>query len=297
MKQEDRWALYSQQTRLGNSKGEDMKNKNKATWIVFGVICMIAVGLGAFFAVKHFQKQETDDTEVTTEVKEETEDTEATTEAKVQSQYKEPAITGAKKTQQLGEPTKNETVVDMEVKGFGHMKFKFFLDEAPKAVENFVTLASNGYYDGVKFHRVIKEFMIQGGDPTGSGNGGESIWGELFENEISTKLLPLRGALCMANSGGTATNGSQFFVIQNPTVTDDMITQSGVSFSKSQQELLKEQGGYPSLAGGYTIFGQLYEGYDVLDKIAAVETVSDAQSEDRPKSDVVIQKITVSNYK
>ena len=75
------------------------------------------------------------------------------------------------------------------------------MKKAPLAVKNFVTLASNGYFDGQIFHRVINDFMIQGGDPTGTGTGGESIWGEEFKNEVCDELLPLRGALCMANSG------------------------------------------------------------------------------------------------
>ena len=76
-------------------------------------------------------------------------------------------------------------------------------------MKNFVTLASNGYFDGQIFHRVINDFMIQSGDPTGTGTGGESIWGEDFDNEVCEELLPLRGSLCMANSGAD-TNGSQF---------------------------------------------------------------------------------------
>lgn len=143
------------------------------------------------------------------------ETTTATTEAKmkVQSKYKVPKITAAKKTDQLADAQKGETIVTMKVKGYGEMKFKFFMKKAPLAVKNFVTLASNGYFDGQIFHRVINDFMIQGGDPTGTGTGGESIWGEEFKNEVCDELLPLRGALCMANSGAD-TNGSQFFIVQ-----------------------------------------------------------------------------------
>ncbi|MGI6500874.1 MAG: peptidylprolyl isomerase [Anaerostipes sp.] len=265
------------------------KKSSKSLWIVFAVICVIAIGVGSFFAVKHFEAKKQEKATKTT--------TETTTEAKVQSKYKEVSITGAKETVQLGQPSKGETIVDMEVKDYGHMKFKFFLDDAPKAVKNFVTLASNGYYNGLKFHRVISDFMIQSGDPTGTGTGGESIWGTTFENEISKTLLPLRGALCMANSGGDSSNGSQFFIVQNAIVTDDIISQSGMSFTKEQIQTMKDQGGYPSLYGGYTIFGQMYDGYDVLDEIASVKTISDDQSEDRPQKDVIIKKITVSNFK
>ena len=106
--------------------------------------------------------------------------TKATTETKmkVQSKYKVPKITAAKKTDQLADAQKGETIVTMKVKGYGEMQFKFFMKKAPLAVKNFVTLASNGYFDGQIFHRVINDFMIQSGDPTGTGTGGESIWGE-----------------------------------------------------------------------------------------------------------------------
>ena len=128
--------------------------------------------------------------------------TKATTETKmkVQSKYKVPKITAAKKTDQLADAQKGETIVTMKVKGYGEMQFKFFMKKAPLAVKNFVTLASNGYFDGQIFHRVINDFMIQSGDPTGTGTGGESIWGEDFDNEVCEELLPLRGSLCMANS-------------------------------------------------------------------------------------------------
>jgi len=107
--------------------------------------------------------------------------TKATTETKmkVQSKYKVPKITAAKKTDQLADAQKGETIVTMKVKGYGEMQFKFFMKKAPLAVKNFVTLASNGYFDGQIFHRVINDFMIQSGDPTGTGTGGESIWGEV----------------------------------------------------------------------------------------------------------------------
>ena len=102
----------------------------------------------------------------------------------------------------------------------GDITVQLYPEEAPKAVENFLTHAKNGYYDGIIFHRVINDFMIQGGDPTGTGRGGESIWGSSFEDEFSSKLHNFRGALSMANSG-TNTNGSQFFIVQ----TDAPITQ------------------------------------------------------------------------
>ena len=104
-------------------------------------------------------------------------------------------------------------VAVIEVEGFGTIRAVLFEEDAPKAVENFITHAEEGYYDGLTFHRVINEFMIQGGDPNGDGTGGESIWGESFEDEFTDSLCNFRGALSMANSGKD-TNGSQFFIVQ-----------------------------------------------------------------------------------
>lgn len=106
----------------------------------------------------------------------------------------------------------------------GDITVQLYPKEAPKAVENFITHAKDGYYDGIVFHRVISNFMIQGGDPTATGRGGESIWGHSFEDEFSPDLHNFRGALSMANSG-TDTNGSQFFIVQcAEPITDDTAT-------------------------------------------------------------------------
>lgn len=106
----------------------------------------------------------------------------------------------------------------------GDVTVKLLNNVAPKTVENFVTHAKNKYYDGLIFHRVIKDFMIQGGDPTGTGMGGESIWGQAFEDEFSTDAFNLYGALSMANAGPN-TNGSQFFIVQLKDVPSDMVSQ------------------------------------------------------------------------
>ena len=105
----------------------------------------------------------------------------------------------------------------------GVVKMRFFPEEAPKAVENFKTLAKKGYYNGLLFHRVIEDFMVQTGDPKGDGTGGESCWGEAFEDEISPKLHYYRGAVAMANSGAN-TNGSQFFIVQAKDVVEEALT-------------------------------------------------------------------------
>lgn len=208
--------------------------------------------------------------------------------------------TAAEKQMKL--PEKGETIAIMKVKNFGEIKIKFFKDVAPKAVENFVTHAQNGYYDGVSFHRVINEFMIQGGDPKGDGTGGESIWGEGFAEELDYELVPYRGSLCMASSGtGTSSLGSQFFITQGhyDAEMETYLKQGG--YPEKLLEQYKIYGGYPSLYLGYTVFGQVYEGMDVVDRIAAVETEQEndrtnGKIQDKPLTDVIIEKIEITTY-
>ncbi len=113
---------------------------------------------------------------------------------------------------QLYVPNEGDTIAVMHT-NMGDISIRLFPEAAPKAVENFITLAKNGYYNGLIFHRVIQDFMIQGGDPKGDGTGGESCWGKDFEDEFNAKLMNLRGSLAMANAG-PGTNGSQFFINQ-----------------------------------------------------------------------------------
>jgi cyclophilin family peptidyl-prolyl cis-trans isomerase len=147
----------------------------------------------------------------------------------------------------------------------GTIRFELLEQDAPKTTENFRTLAERGYYDGVIFHRVINGFMIQGGDPTGTGSGGKSAWGGRFDDEIN-KTSPLyqgvyaKGTVAMANAGPN-TNGSQFFIMHAD---------------------------YP-LPPSYTKFGRVVEGQDVVDKIATTPT----RPGDRPVSEVVMNKVTV----
>lgn len=125
-----------------------------------------------------------------------------------------PEITPSGKYPQIAETAEGEIIAVMHTSK-GDITLRLFPDKAPKAVENFVTHAKEGYYDGLTFHRVIKNFMIQGGDPKGDGTGGESIFeGGKFDDEITDTLRSFRGALCMANAGPN-TNGSQFYIVQN----------------------------------------------------------------------------------
>ncbi len=175
----------------------------------------------------------------------------------------------------------------------GDMTFVLLEEAAPKAVENFVTHAKNGYYDGLIFHRVIQDFMIQGGDPTGTGCGGESVWGKPFEDEFTIDARNYYGALSMANSGPN-TNGSQFFIVQAKDVPDNLIAQmeqlAENGYPAEVTETYKKVGGTPWLDFHHTVFGQLIDGADVLDAIAAVP----CGPADKPVNDVVIETITVS---
>ena len=193
---------------------------------------------------------------------------------------------------QYSEPVDGEIVAEIHVKGYGVIKVKFFETIAPKAVENFVTHAKNGYYEGVTFHRVMNDFMIQGGDPEGTGRGGDSIWGKDFEDEFSKHLIPVRGALCMANAGEN-TNGSQFFIVQKNKYQAEYVLnfrQKGVD--PDLIEYYKKNGGTGWLYEAHTVFGQVYEGMDIVDKIAA--TAVDGNS--KPLESVIIEKIVVKEY-
>ena len=185
--------------------------------------------------------------------------------------------------------SKDEDLVEM-VTTEGSIEIKLFPKQAPKTVENFITHAKDGYYDNVLFHRVIENFMIQGGDPKGDGTGGESIWNGSFDDEISNQLYNIRGALSMANAGkdaqGNGTNGSQFFIVQN---SDDM--SDGLLKDYYPEKIIDayKKGGTPHLDGKHTVFGQVTKGMDVVDKIAAAETAE----QDKPKKDIRIEKINI----
>lgn len=235
---------------------------------------------------------------------------------------------------QLDMPAVGEEVAIMHT-SMGDISLRFFPEAAPKTVENFLTHAKEGYYDGLTFHRVISDFMIQGGDPNGDGTGGESIYGDSFEDEFSDHLFNIRGSVSMANAGPD-TNGSQFFINQADaevfetnggwtayesqwsyvypglcqyygTDTYEMYIQSYGAYALDTdlindevKKLYEENGGNPTLDGafnavdrGHTVFAQVYDGMDIVDKISAVET----DDSDKPTKDVTIDSIEVTTYK
>jgi cyclophilin family peptidyl-prolyl cis-trans isomerase len=159
-------------------------------------------------------------------------------------------------------------IVVME-SSMGAIEIELYRNDAPRTVDNFVKLAEQKYFDGIKFHRIAKGFVIQGGDPTGTGAGGKSIYGKEFEDELnpaaqSFKTGYVRGTLAMANRGPN-TNTSQFFI------------------------MLQDA---PRLPKAYTIFGRVVSGMDVVDRIGAVEITPEMGANDgRPKTDVVITSV------
>jgi peptidyl-prolyl cis-trans isomerase B (cyclophilin B) len=191
------------------------------------------------------------------------------------------------------QPKAGDQIATIET-SMGSIKLMFFPTVAPKAVENFLTHVKDGYFDSVIFHRVIKGFMVQSGDPQGTGYGGKSIWGKPFNNEVSDDARNFRGALAMANAGPN-TNGSQFYIVQAGTesINDSVLSrcemQTGKKFSQEVKDKYKEVGGAPFLDGGYTVFGQVTEGMDTVDKIAAVRV----NANDKPLDEISILKITV----
>lgn len=194
---------------------------------------------------------------------------------------------------QLSKPIKGEEIAIMST-SMGDIKIKFFPKEAPKAVENFITHAKNGYYNGIKFHRVLKDFMIQGGDPKGNGTGGESIWGKPFEDEFSPLRHNFRGALSMANSGAN-TNGSQFFIVQKKNVSkNDAVILSDYGVPDEVVNKYVEMGGTGWLDNRHTVFGQVFEGLDVVDKIANLEMANPEAG--ITKETVIIKSIEISKW-
>ncbi|QOJ84321.1 peptidylprolyl isomerase [Lentilactobacillus parabuchneri] len=170
----------------------------------------------------------------------------------------------------------------------GEMVVQLFPEQAPKTVENFVALAEKGYYNGVVFHRVIPDFMIQGGDPTGTGMGGESSFGGNFADEFSPELFNIDGALSMANAGPD-TNGSQFFIVTNEHVDDGMVSQMKTAGYPEEIIDAYKNGGTPWLDFRHTVFGQVISGMDVVKEISKVDT----NAQDKPKDDVIMESVVI----
>lgn len=239
----------------------------------------------------------------------------------IEEQSKEETVSAAKESfsvgDQLNKPEIGEEIAVIETTQ-GTIKMRLFPEQAPKTVENFKKLAEQGVYDGLDFHRIIDGFMIQTGKSDHT-----SIYGNTFEDEFSESLLNLRGAVSMANTNQPNTNGTQFFINQTPAdefsgwenlkkgyeiylENPSLFTQSYGSWTDMSkitteiQDLYTKYGGNPTLDGaysttglGHTVFGQVFEGMDVVDKIAKAQT----DENDSPVSDdYKIIKITFTQY-
>ena len=191
-------------------------------------------------------------------------------------------------------PVENEKIAVFEIRDYGTIKIKLFPEQCPKGVENFEFLINSGYYDGVTFHRVIKDFMIQGGDSDGDGIGGDSKWGENgFEQEICDNLKHFSGAVAYAIPADKR-NRSQFYIVTGlQDINEDYFKEYNISCDDETKQMYYEKGGYPFLDGGYEVFGQVFEGLDVCFKIAETAT----NSSDRPLEDVVIEYAKMEEYK
>lgn len=230
-----------------------------------------------------------------------------------------------------------DTIAEITIDGYGTIKAKLFPDLAPKAVENFTMLAEQGYYEGLKIHRVLKDSFIQGGSLNGDGTGGKALINDegKFELEVSQQARHFYGALSYANVAGD--NTAQFFIVTNKETQDistidteqvraaaaantDLKAGAAEDSAEYKTYAYKEQyytnlagmvtdatdfvsqkykdvGGMPMLDGGYTVFGQVYEGYDVLDAIAACEVESNAYSEkSKPVQEIMISSVKIVKY-
>lgn len=272
--------------------------ENKATYIVIAVVAVIVFAVIAAVIIFDGGSEKGEEktvkntsNNISTKKENTTNNTTNSTEDEEDSFDYEAAA-----EEQMAEPKAGETIAVMHVKGYGDITFKFFEDKAPKAVKNFLTHAKEGYYNGVKFHRVMEDFMIQGGDPKGDGTGGESIWGEGFEEEIDQSLVPYRGALCMASAGtGTSSLGSQFFIVQAKADDTQASSMLYYGYPEGLVKSYQKYGGYLSLYKSYTVFGQVTSGMEVVDKIAQSEkTLSSSGELSSPVNDIIIESIDVT---
>lgn len=191
-------------------------------------------------------------------------------------------------------PENGEEIIVMTIKDKGTVKIQLFPELLPKACANFVGLVSQGYYDGLTFHRVIADFMIQGGDPLGSGMGGSAVWGEKFDGGVTKYLSHVKGALAYANSGSTSTDGSQFYIVVGSQYPAEVVDQySSVELTDKVREAYATDGGTPWLDGSYTVFGQVFEGMDIITDICNNTSVG---ANDKPLEDVIIEKVEIAKY-
>ena len=189
------------------------------------------------------------------------------------------------------EEIKDTDVLANIVTNKGTIKIKLFPNIAPMAVENFLELSKKGYYNDIIFHRVIKDFMIQTGDPDGTGMGGNSIWNKPFKDEFDINYRNFKGAVSMANAG-PGTNGSQFFIVQKSDTEENYLDQmrnmgEDNGYPEEVIDAYEKHGGTFWLDFKHTVFGQVYEGMDIVDEIAN----SKVGANDKPVEEIKILNI------
>lgn len=237
-------------------------------------------------------------------------------------------------------PKSGDLIATFEIEDYGTIKAVLFPEVAPVGVENFQKLCDAGFYKGLKIHRVISDFMFQGGSANGDGTGGEAmVNGGKFSIETAQNARHFYGALCYANAGAD-NNSTQFYIVNNkePIYLDNDINVGAVKNSIDQckeasaaykaqgaddyaayydrqatyyqtmldwitsandeiKERYKEMGGTPSLDGNYTVFGQVYEGFDVIDELSAAEVKDNGAGEiSKPVKDIIIKNVSVSTF-
>lgn len=238
-------------------------------------------------------------------------------------------------------PKSGDLIATFEIEGYGTIKAVLFPEAAPVGVENFQKLCDAGFYKGLKIHRVVKDFMFQGGSTNGNGTGGDALVnGGKFSIETAQNARHFYGALCYANAGAE-NNSTQFYIVNNKAPQDlataipaDNLTaqvaanlkelndnastvdketadayyaqyvkyyQNMADFAKYASDSItaryKEKGGTPSLDGNYTVFGQVYEGFDVIDTLSAAEVTDNGSGEkSKPVKDIIIKNVTVSTF-
>ncbi len=192
---------------------------------------------------------------------------------------------------QLRTPSDGDTIAVFNT-SMGEFRAVLFPKYAPKAVENFVALAEAGYYEVLIFHRVEKDFVVQTGDPTGTGGGGESSFGAPFADEYSTNLHHFTGAIGMAKAADDNLK-SQFYVMCGTTVGSELVeAMKAADFTDEICDAYVKNGGWPQLDNRYTVFAQVYEGLDVVLKINGVKV----DSSKRPTSEVTLNSVKIETY-
>ncbi|MBR5372000.1 MAG: peptidylprolyl isomerase [Oscillospiraceae bacterium] len=191
-------------------------------------------------------------------------------------------------------PKEGEEIAVFHIKDYGDVKIRLFEEQCPKGVENFKELIRSGYYDELIFHRVVKNAVIQSGDPKGDSTGGEDFWKDGgFEQTINPGLRNLTGAVGYA-VGSDKLNGSQFYIVTGEAVNEEtfeLLSEYGRLYSGKTEEMYYQYGGQPYFDGGYEVFGQVFDGLDICLEIQNVDVVRE-----KPKKSVVIEKAEIVPY-